>query len=246
MDFTLLLIIITFLTGIIAFVGTIKSNEGMLFEIFNFAKSIFPILFIVLIIRSFVFEPYRIPSGSMIPTLVVGDFILVKKYHYGLRMPIVNNIIVENNKPNYGDVIVFQYPLDKKISYIKRVIALPGDKIDYLDKVVYVNDKKYSNTSITSSIISLEDLGDNIIATEDNGTQTYNILKNKNLGQNFTYIVPNETYFVLGDNRDNSNDSRYWGPVPESNIVGKAFMIWMFWNPESHYSISDRIGKSIN
>ena len=93
-----------------------------------------------------------------------------------------HNIIVENNKPNYGDVIVFQYPLDKKISYIKRVIALPGDKIDYLDKVVYVNDKKYSNTSITSSIISLEDLGDNIIATEDNGTQTYNILKNKNLG----------------------------------------------------------------
>ena len=127
MDFTLLLIIITFLTGIIAFVGTIKSNEGMLFEIFDFAKSIFPILFIVLIIRSFIFEPYRIPSGSMIPTLVVGDFILVKKYHYGLRIPIANNIIVENNKPNYGDVIVFQYPLDKKISYIKRVIALPGD-----------------------------------------------------------------------------------------------------------------------
>ena len=246
MDFTLLLIIITFLTGIIAFVGTIKSSQGILFEILNFAKSIFPILFIVLIIRSFVFEPYRIPSGSMIPTLVVGDFILVKKYHYGLRVPITNNIIIENNKPNYGDVIVFQYPLDKKISYIKRVIALPGDKIDYLDKVVYVNDKKYSNTSITSSIISLEDLGDNIIATEDNGTQTYNILKNKNLGQNFTYIVPNETYFVLGDNRDNSNDSRYWGPVPESNIVGKAFMIWMFWNTESDYSISDRIGKSIN
>ena len=246
MDFTLLLIIITFLTGIIAFVGTIKSSQGILFEILNFAKSIFPILFIVLIIRSFVFEPYRIPSGSMIPTLVVGDFILVKKYHYGLRMPIVNNIIVENNKPNYGDVIVFQYPLDKKISYIKRVIALPGDKIDYLDKVVYVNDKKYSNTNITPSMISLEDLGDNIVSTENNGTQTYNILKNKNTGQNFTYIVPNETYFVLGDNRDNSNDSRYWGPVPESNIVGKAFMIWMFWNTESDYSISDRIGKSIN
>ena len=246
MDFTLLLIIITFLTGIIAFVGTIKSSQGILFEILSFAKSIFPILFIVLIIRSFIFEPYRIPSGSMIPTLVVGDFILVKKYHYGLRIPITNNIIVENNKPNYGDVIVFQYPLDKKISYIKRVIALPGDKIDYLDKVVYVNDKKYSNTNITPSMISLEDLGDNIIATENNGTQTYNILKNKNIGQNFTYIVPNETYFVLGDNRDNSNDSRYWGPVPESNIVGKAFMIWMFWNPESDYSISDRIGKSIN
>jgi signal peptidase I len=181
----------------------------------------------------------------MIPTLVVGDFILVKKYEYGIRLPISNYKIIDNSKPVHGDVIVFQYPQDKRINYIKRVIALPGDHIEYLNKVVYVNGEKYMQFDASDSLISTEDLGSSTIMNESNNSINYNVMKNNDRGQDFSYTVPDSTYFVLGDNRDNSNDSRYWGPVPEENLIGKAFFIWMYWNTDSSYSILERVGSSI-
>ena len=198
-----------------------------------------------MIFRSFIVEPYRIPSGSMIPTLVIGDFILVNKYEYGIRLPVSNYKIIRNKKPSYGDVVVFQYPQNKKINYIKRIIALPGDYIEYLDKTIYINGRKISQKLIDKNIISSQDLADNLVFMENHSDVKYNIMKNKKNSQSFAYTVPNDTYFVLGDNRDNSNDSRYWGPVPEENLIGRAFYVWMYWNPYSAYSIFDRVGTSI-
>ena len=246
MDFTLLLILITLLSGIFflalkVFSEKLQANSGI-----NFLASLFPILAFVLIFRSFIIEPYRIPSGSMLPGLVVGDFILVKKYEFGVRLPLSNLKIINNNKPNYGDVIVFQYPQDRKINYIKRVVALPGDYIEYIDKQIYINGLKYKLIQTSNDIISTIDLSDNYLFIENNGQSQYPIMKNESRDQSFSYTVPDNTYFVLGDNRDNSNDSRYWGPVPESHLIGKAFLIWMHLNPTGSYSIFDRIGKSIN
>ena len=245
MDFTLLLIIITLISGVLLFLSKVFTGELFSSQIYLFFSSFFPILLFVLVFRSFIIEPYRIPSGSMIPTLVIGDFILVKKYEYGVRLPISNYKIIDNNKPTYGDVIVFQYPQDKRINYIKRVIALPGDYVEYLNKTIYVNRKKYIQNNIAQDLLSTADLGDNVIMNENNNLINYNILKNENRGQDFSYTVPNKMYFVLGDNRDNSNDSRYWGPVPEENLIGQAFFIWMYWNTDNSYSMLERIGLSI-
>ncbi len=245
-DFTLILIIATLSFGVLALLSPLLHSNRLLEGLADFSASIFPILFLVLTIRSFVIEPYRIPSGSMIPTLVVGDFILVKKYKYGLRVPISNNVIVNYDKPEYGDIIVFQYPLDRSISYIKRIVGLPGDKIEYIGKNIFINGKRFAQSHSPQSIISSDDLGKSTIYKENNGTRSYNVMVDQDSGQNFSYTVPEDSVFVLGDNRDNSNDSRYWGPVPNSHIVGEAFYIWMFWNLESNYSIMNRIGKSIN
>ena len=246
MDFTLLLILATFISGLFLLLMKIGNENIKSFELINFTASLFPILFFVLVIRSFIIEPYRIPSGSMIPTLLVGDFILVKKYEYGLKLPLTNYTLVENEDPKYGDVIVFQYPQDKNINYIKRVIALPGDSIEYVNKEVFVNGEKYTQTLIGNDYIFKNDLHNNMLFNETNSNKQYKIAKNPEPDQSFTYIVPNDTYFVLGDNRDNSNDSRYWGPVPKQNLIGRAFMIWMYWNSNSSYSAFDRIGLPID
>ena len=144
MDFTVLLVLITFISGICLLLSQSNNSANSLYSILQFMGSLFPILFIVLFIRSFIVEPYKIPSGSMIPTLLIGDFILVKKYQYGVRAPIINKVIFENEKPSYGDIIVFQYPQNKKINYIKRVVALPGDSVRYIEKELFVNGKKYT------------------------------------------------------------------------------------------------------
>ncbi len=212
-------------------------------DIVEFFSSIFLILFVVLLIRSFVVEPFRIPSGSMIPTLLVGDFILVKKYEYGLRLPLTNQIIFDNKIPDYGDVIVFQYPENKRINYIKRVIGLPGDTIKYINKTIFINGNKLPKIrSNNNHMISADP---ETIFTEDNGIKEYDILVNPGIGNTFSYTIPKDNYFVLGDNRDNSNDSRYWGTVHKDNLIGEAFLIWMYWNPSSDVSVFDRFGESI-
>ncbi len=213
------------------------NREPVLIE---YGKSFFPVLAIVLVLRSFLVEPFQIPSGSMKPTLEVGDFILVNKFAYGIRLPVIDTKIIEVGDPKRGDVMVFRYPSDPNINYIKRVVGLPGDVIRYSsDRRLYVNDKLVAETligeepgSLGSAVLYREQLGDveHIIRKE---MGRYRIEPSRQ------WTVPQGHYFMMGDNRDNSNDSRYWqddtiapelvGMVPDRNIVGKAFAVWMSW-----------------
>ncbi len=194
------------------------------------ARSFFPVLLFVLILRSFIVEPFRIPSGSMMSTLMVGDFILVNKSAYGLRLPIGHKKILELGTPERGDVAVFRYPDNPSVDYIKRVVGLPGDTVAYVNKRLYINDvlieedegEKYTGVDGRSGTMHyLEKLGE----------VEHSILRNRNpnvgFSNNIKVEVPEGHFFMMGDNRDNSNDSRYWGFVPEANLVGRAFFIWL-------------------
>lgn len=205
--------------------------------------SIFPVIGIVLILRSFIYEPFQIPSGSMMPTLLVGDFILVEKYAYGLKDPIWRTQIIETGKPKRGDIVVFKYPLNPNIDYIKRVVGLPGDTIIYQsDKRICLQPKGQDSCQL----IEVDNLKDSPFAqdgviltqmTEQLGDVSHQILTNyaRSDATNFykpranvnQWVVPEGEYFVMGDNRDNSSDSRYWGFVPEADLVGKAVAIWV-------------------
>ena len=208
----------------------------------EYSKSFFPVLLIVFLLRGFIVEPFKIPSGSMLPSLYIGDFILVNKFAYGIRFPVLNKKVIETGEPERGDVVVFRYPRDPSLDYIKRVVGLPGDHIAYYNKVLYVNGKPISRTfshqyegpGQTHANEYLEDLEGRARAVAMPGRP--NSLEGE-------YIVPEKMYFVMGDNRDNSNDSRVWGPVPEQNLVGKAFMIWMHWSDNIHWN---RIGNLID
>ena len=245
MDFTALLLIITLICGVSFILYKLFEFNNKTFYIVEFFASLFPILFIVLFIRSFIVEPFRIPSGSMIPTLLVGDFILVNKYKYGIRVPLTNELIFKNNYPNRGDVIVFQFPENTNINYIKRVVGIPGDKIEYINKTLFVNGKPLQLKTINNLDSYNLNSSNGTIYLENNGTKEYSILNNSVRAIDFQYSVPDDNYFVLGDNRDNSNDSRYWGTVHKNNLIGEAFMIWMYWNPQSQVKTFDRVGKDI-
>jgi len=216
-----------------------KVKEPIIVE---YSKSFFPVLLIVFLLRGFVIEPFRIPSGSMLPSLYIGDFILVSKFSYGIRVPVINKTIIEFAPPERGDVIVFRYPRDPHLDYIKRVVGLPGDHIAYFNKVLYVNGNpvdrefvgKYKGPGQASANEYLEKLPD-----VEHAILLMPARPNNLQGE---YIVPEDMYFVMGDNRDNSNDSRVWGPVPRENVLGKAFMIWMHYSDDWHL---DRIGTMI-
>ena len=241
MDFTLILVLLTLFTGLFSLV---RINKPIISQISEFSSSIFPVLFVVLLIRSFFIEPYNIPSGSMIPTLMIGDFILVDKNIYGYKLPLTNFTLIENESPKRGDVIVFKYPENQNINYIKRVIGIPGDLIIYKDKILFVNGNRYNQTKISHNFDPIE-IANGIVSHEQNEFKKYRILNQNVSTFDFKYKVPPKSYFVLGDNRDNSNDSRFWGPVPQENLVGKAFYIWMFWNFDSYYNFFDRVGNYI-
>ncbi len=245
MDFTALLLILTFICGVSFILQKLYKFNNLTSYTTELLASLFPILFIVLFIRSFIIEPFRIPSGSMIPTLLVGDFIVVNKYKYGVRVPLINKLIYENHYPNRGDVIVFQYPENTNVNYIKRVVGIPGDNIEYINKTLFVNGKPLLLKKINNLGSENDNLSNGIIYSENNGTKEYLILNNSDSAIDFKYNVPDDNYFVLGDNRDNSNDSRYWGTVHKNNLIGEAFMIWMYWNPKSDVRIFDRVGKNI-
>jgi len=214
----------------------------------EYCKSFFPVILAVLLLRSFLVEPFRIPSGSMMPTLLVGDFILVNKFSYGLRLPVLNSKIIEIDEPERGDVVVFRYPKDPSVDYIKRVVGLPGDKIGYYNRIVYVNGKpagqvpagvyvgEGSGVSMSGASERREQLGD---------VQHDILVMPRTPGLEGEYLVAHNEYFVMGDNRDNSNDSRYWGTVPEENLVGKAFRIWMNWDGARGGIDWDRLGMKI-
>ena len=211
----------------------------------DYARSFFPIFLIVLVLRSFIVEPFRIPSGSMIPTLLVGDFILVNKYDYGIRLPVLNKKVIRNGAPERGDVVVFRYPQDPSTPFIKRVVGLPGDKIRYEDKQLYINDNKVAVESLGTYVgikSAAMHTGARLLEEDLTGHKHELLLSKGGHNVSFSGIVPADSYFVLGDNRDNSRDSRYWGFVPDENLIGRAFMIWMNWDKGPGLN---RIGQKI-
>jgi signal peptidase I len=202
--------------------------------VIGYAKSFLPVLVIVLILRSFLIEPFQIPTGSMIPTLEVGDFILVNKYAYGVRLPIIGTKIMDVDDPERGEVMVFIPPHENK-PYIKRVIGLPGDTVRYEDKNLYINgeliDKEYVEPITVDT--SIGGLAGTLFTETINGVEhaTQHIDAVGRRRARTTWVIPNGHYFMMGDNRDNSSDSREWGAVPEQDIVGKAVAIWMHKQP---------------
>jgi len=214
----------------------------------EYAKSFFPIILIVLVIRSFIAEPFRIPSGSMLPTLHIGDFILVNKFSYGIRLPVINKKIIEIGDPERGDVVVFRYPNNPKLDYIKRIVGLPGDTVGYFNKIIYINGEEVPNQFKEKSIdlLTLVPIKSEL-RVETLGEHQHELLvdlsHNKLEGE---IVVPKGEYFVMGDNRDNSQDSRVWGTVPEQNLVGEAFFIWMSWDWSEGGIMWSRLGDSIN
>ena len=214
----------------------------------EYCKSFFPVILAVLLLRSFLVEPFRIPSNSMMPTLLTGDFILVNKFSYGIRLPVLNSKVISMGEPERGDVVVFRYPKDPSVDYIKRVVGLPGDKVGYYNKIVYINGEPAGQVPAgvyigVGSGISMSGASER---QEQLGDALHDILvMPRTPGLEGEYLVGEDEYFVMGDNRDNSNDSRYWGAVPESNLVGKAFRVWMNWDGANGGIDWDRIGKKI-
>ncbi|MBN4055423.1 signal peptidase I [bacterium AH-315-K03] len=205
----------------------------------EYAKSFFPVLAVVLVLRSFIVEPFQIPSASMVPTLEVGDYILVNKFHYGIRLPVLGTKIFDINQPERGDIMVFFPPHDKRY-FIKRVIGVPGDNISYINKELTINGKKMSQTLMAE----LPAYKPEYRLMKENLEGIEHLIHNaKHIYQgDFSITVKPGHYFMMGDNRDNSSDSRVWGQVPEENIVGKAFAIWMHWGSFTDLPSFSRVG----
>lgn len=220
----------------------------------EYARSFFPVILFVFVLRSFLFEPFRIPSGSMLPNLLVGDFIVVNKYAYGVRLPVINKKVITIADPARGDVMVFRFPRDPSVNYIKRVVGVPGDHISYRDNKLHINGK----------IVSYDKQDDYIYRDISGGERKFFQFLEQLEGESGEHriileegsyapgpielTVPEGQYFVMGDNRDNSNDSRYWGFVPDANVVGKAFMIWFSWDLRMNWDhvLWHRMGNPIN
>jgi|SRR5579863_444879 len=239
-----------------------KPREPILVD---YSKSFFPVILLVLLLRSFLVEPFHIPSSSMVPTLLVGDFILVNKYDYGFRVPVLRSKLISVGEPKRGDVVVFHFPEETAgafcmatgecamdevrrsagTDFIKRVVGLPGDHVVYRNKTLYINgvamqreaDGPYTGPDASGVEINREHLGDMVHET----------LTDPSLGsREGEWTVPAGEYFMMGDNRDNSWDSRYWGFVPEKDLVGKAFFIWMNWDAFGNKSLWHRVGTTVH
>jgi signal peptidase I len=257
-NFALILFVLLVVTGAVALADRLLfarrrspgAKEPWWIE---YPKSFFPVILIVFVLRSFLVEPFRIPSGSMIPTLLVGDFILVNKFAYGIRLPILNRKVIEIGTPQRGDVMVFRYPEDPSLDYIKRVVGLPGDRVSYVNKRLSVNGVELPlkgageylhKDRMNYSRLYLERTGDHehAILVEDDAPGSIPFVKQFPFRENCSYnnngmscTVPSGHYFLMGDNRDNSSDSRVWGFVPDANIVGKAFFIWFNFSEPSRF-----------
>lgn len=227
----------------------------------DLSKSFFPVILAVLVLRSFVVEPFRIPSESMLPTLLNGDFILVNKFSYGLRLPVLNTKLIGNGQPARGDVVVFRYPREPSVAYIKRVIGLPGDRLEYRDKQLLINGQPAALTLLPDDPADpgyqqfderLNEVNHRIQVSAAGRWGLAGLWPGLQLRREadgkvaWEYQVPAGQYFVMGDNRDNSSDSRVWGPLPEENLIGKAFFIWMNLDCITFNGHCGRIGNSIN
>jgi signal peptidase I len=209
----------------------------------DYAHSFFPVLALVLVLRSFLAEPFTIPSGSMLPTLEIGDYIVVNKFAYGLRLPVAGTKVVSIGEPQRGDILVFRFPKHPSTSYIKRIVGLPGDHVAYRQGTVYINGAAVNKVFLKREVL-LEG-GAELLYTEQLGAQSFTMRRvegREPFGPAWETVVPAGEYFVMGDNRDNSTDSRAWGFVPDGLIVGKAFYIWMHKEPGLHLPDFSRNG----
>jgi signal peptidase I len=263
-DFALVLVVLTTLTGFVWLVDSLlfrqrrmdrsvqKSTEPPREPVMvEYSRSLFPVLLIVLVFRSFLFEPFKIPSGSMIPTLLVGDFIVVNKFAYGIRLPVLNKKIIETGLPERGDVVVFRYPKDPGVNFIKRAVGLPGDTITYRDKQLFINGEKVPGTPAgrfeSSAVKCSTPAADAMLLDEQLGSVDHEILlHDRSRSRNGQWVVPENHYFMMGDNRDRSNDSRMWGFVPEENLLGRAVGIWLNFDFDKGCADLSRVGDGIH
>ncbi len=269
-DFPLVLVILSAVTGVIALIDFLwlskqRKKRAASFEaadktkdadhdkmlaglakepiVIEYSKSLFPVFFLVLILRSFIGEPFKIPSESMLPTLEIGDHIVVNKFSYGLRLPVLGTKVFDIADPQRGDVMVFKYPENPKINFIKRVVGVPGDKITYKKKRLYVNDVPVDETPLDRESHLYKQAK---LYIESQGEAKYTIQKNyldTGPRKTYTWTVPEGEYFVMGDNRDNSNDSRFWGTVPDELVMGRAFAIWVNRKPGFNLPTFHRNGR---
>lgn len=234
MDFSLILLLLVLLTGgtWAAYVWIIRPKQGeeaVEPVVVEYARAFFPVILFVFLLRSFLVEPFHIPTGSMLPGLMPGDYILVNKYSYGIRLPVVNIKVLPVGEVKRGDVVVFRYPEDPSTNYIKRAIGLPGDRVVYVDKTLYINGKRMEQYGAAPEMMRddsgrlnrMRRLTENLDGVEHN-IYIDPVSESRYLER----VVPEGHYFVMGDNRDRSHDSRYWGFVPDENLLGRAFMIW--------------------
>lgn len=262
-NFELILFVLTAISGLIYLIDVLwlakkrKTQDSGVSEtqqpwVIHQARSFFPVLLLVLLLRSFIVEPYRIPSGSLKPTLETGDFIVVNKFIYGLRLPVWHTQFLPIKKPQRGDIFVFRFPPNPSVDYIKRVIGIPGDHIVYQDKVLTINGKTMPQKFLSYGIDHDEthpELGSWKVEKREenlNGVKHQIYVRPDIEAQNFDITVPEGKYFAMGDNRDSSSDSRYWGPVPEANIIGEAFCVLVSWNVDTDTVRWSRTGKIIH
>lgn len=268
LDFPTILVLLTIFTGIVTLVDMIycrlTKNKKVISKeqpiIIEYCRSFFPVLLIVLLIRSFIVQPYRVPTGSLEPTVMPGDFILVNQFQYGLRMPAWKNKLLRIKEPRTGEVALFYWPVNSKVTFVKRVIGLPGDHISYIHKVLYINGKEATQKFIgyATDRNDLQTASWKVAEYQENLNGVVHHIyvcasedqcPNRDNQDFFDLVVPPGKYFMMGDNRDNSDDSRDWGFVSEKDLIGKAFLIWMNWNPLaenwSQKILWNRIGKRI-
>jgi signal peptidase I len=254
-NFELILFYAVISSGLIALLDTIffapkrkKTKSKKLPLIIDYARSFFPILLLVFSVRSFAYEPFRIPSGSLKPTLLIGDFILVNKFAYGIRLPVTHTKIFSIGEPKRGDIVVFREPPTESRDLIKRVIGVPGDRISYKGKILYINGKEISQQFEKYSSDEEDNVGSwEVVQKQENlfgiKHRIYQIPDKGN--DDFDVVVPKGKFFMMGDNRDDSADSRSWGFLPEENIIGKATRVWMSYDKPTHPIRWDRIGEKI-
>ncbi|MBA2709700.1 MAG: signal peptidase I [Tatlockia sp.] len=251
MNFALILVILSLVSGIIYLLDILfwsknRDPEHKPNKLIEYSRSFFPVFFLVLLLRSFLIEPFRIPSGSLEPTLLVGDFLAVNKFAYGFRLPVWEKKVIPVSNPKTGEIVVFRWPPDPSFDYIKRTIGVPGDKISYHNKVLTINGKVMKQTFIE---YTTDESSGKAVAkySEDlNGVKHDIYIRPDVAPENFDVTVPTGQYFMMGDNRDDSADSRFWGFTSDEYLRGKAFIVWMSWNGITDSVRGSRIGRFIN
>lgn len=251
MNFALILVVLSAVTGFIALLDILfwekkrgaNKSPGKIVE---YSRSFFPVFFVVLLLRSFLVEPFRIPTGSLEPTLLVGDFVAVNKFAYGLKLPVIEKKIMPIANPKTGEIAVFRWPPEPSYDYIKRVIGVPGDKVSYHNKKLTINGQEAKQSFVEYTV---DESSGKAVAKykEDLKGRVHDIFVRADVpAVDFDVVVPEGNYFMMGDNRDDSADSRFWGFVPESYLRGKAFLVWMSWDGNADTVRWSKLGKVIH